>query len=133
MKLFTVDDANRTLPLVSRIVQDIVTQYARWQERVREYEILKITERLDSPDPRAATLEREVHGLATEIDRYIQELQELGVEFKGAELGLVDFPGMLAGRRVYLCWRLGEPSVQHWHEIDAGFAGRQPLTPQMVG
>jgi hypothetical protein len=133
MKLFTVDDANRTLPLVSRIVQDIVTQHARWQERVREYEILKVTERAETPDPRGEELEGEVHALATEIDRYIRELEELGVEFKGAELGLVDFPGMLAGRKVYLCWRLGEPSVQHWHEIDAGFAGRQPLTPQMVG
>jgi hypothetical protein len=133
MKLFTVDDANRTLPLVSRIVHDIVTQYARWQERVREYEILKVTERVDSPEPRALALEQEIHALAMEIDRYIRELEELGVEFKGPEMGLVDFPGMLAGRRVYLCWRLGEPSVQHWHELDTGFAGRQPLTPQMVG
>lgn len=132
MKTFTVDDANRMLPLVSRIVEDIVTQYARWSDRVREYELVKVGERLDAPDPRGMSLEQEIHGLAREIDRYIAELEELGVEFKGAEQGLVDFPGTMGGRRVYLCWRLGEPSVQHWHEIDAGFAGRQPLTPQSV-
>lgn len=133
MKLFTVDDANRTLPLVSRIVEDIVSHFAVWQDKVREYEVLKVSERLEMPDPRATTLEQEIHELARDIDRYIDELTNLGVEFKGAEMGLVDFPGTIGGRRVYLCWRLGEPSVQHWHEIDAGYAGRQPLTPQMVG
>ncbi len=133
MKLFTVDDANRMLPLVSRIAADIVNAYARWQDRMREYELLKITERIDAPDPHAAGLEQEIHGIAREIDRFMAELQELGVECKGAEQGLVDFPSEFGGRRVYLCWRLGEPSVQHWHEVDAGFAGRQPLTPQTVG
>lgn len=133
MKLFTVDDANRTLPLVSRIVADIVAAYGRWQDSMREYEILKVSERLESPDPRATALEQEIHAVAREIDRFLGELEELGVECKGAEQGLVDFPAEIGGRRVYLCWRLGERSVQHWHELDAGYAGRQPLTPLTVG
>ncbi len=58
---------------------------------------------------------------------YIDELKRLGVEFKGPD-GLVDFYSIMDGREVFLCWRLGEPDVSHWHELDAGFAGRQPLT-----
>jgi hypothetical protein len=56
----------------------------------------------------------------------------LGVEPKGGD-GLVDFPALWDGRLVYLCWKLGEPEVLYWHEIDAGFAGRQPLTADSVG
>ena len=56
-------------------------------------------------------------------------LASLGAEAKAPlDAGLVDFPGEMDGRLIYLCWRLGEPSIQHWHEIDAGFAGRQPLS-----
>ena len=132
MKTFTVEQANRTLPLVSRIVRDIVTQYARWQDKVREFEVRTAHARVDRPDSAADALQRDVQALAQEIDGYIGELHELGVEFKGFDMGLVDFPGELGGRPVYLCWRLGEEAVEHWHEIDAGFAGRQPLSPSVV-
>ena len=54
----------------------------------------------------------------------------LTVEPKGAAEGLVDFPAMLNGRLVYLCWKLGEPEVQYWHDLEAGFQGRQPLGKQ---
>jgi hypothetical protein len=131
-KVFTVEQANRTLPLVSRIVQDIVTQYARWQDRVREYEIAAASARMDRPNPNAEALQHEVQELAREIEGYVDELAELGVEFKGFDLGLVDFPGELGGRPVYLCWKLGEPAVEYWHERDAGYAGRQRLAPLAV-
>ena len=58
---------------------------------------------------------------------YIEELKRLGVEFKGPD-GLCDFYSIMDGREVFLCWRLGEPEVSYWHDLDAGFAGRQPLT-----
>ena len=60
-------------------------------------------------------------------------LDALGIELKDPRLGLVDFPGEMNGRRILLCWRLGEPEVQFWHEVDAGYAGRQPLAPSLVG
>ena len=50
-----------------------------------------------------------------------------GIELKDYFTGLIDFPCRMDGREVYLCWRLGEPEVGHWHELDAGFAGRQKL------
>ena len=61
------------------------------------------------------------------MHEYERELQQLGVELKDYFTGLIDFPCWMNGHEVYLCWRLGEPEVGHWHELDAGFAGRQKL------
>ena len=127
MKTFSIEQANSTLPLVRRIVQDIVDEYARWQELVKTLDVLAAGPGRDAVE--IDRLQRDIQSAATEIDRYVAELTELGVEIKGLDVGLVDFPGQMAGRPVYLCWRLGEPAVAHWHERDAGFAGRRPLAP----
>lgn len=57
----------------------------------------------------------------------IEEIQRHGVLVKDVNSGLLDFPAEHEGRVVFLCWRHGEPGVNHWHDLDAGFAGRQPL------
>jgi hypothetical protein len=75
-----------------------------------------------------AELERD--GL--KLQGYVAELRELGVEPKGAIEGLVDFPCEMDGRTVYLCWRLGEPEVLFWHDLESGFGGRQPLTAETL-
>ena len=124
---FTVDAANRTLPLVRRIVSDAVRDYWRWQDKVRQYEEVAANRVADSPSEDAERLEKETAQLARDIDGYLAEIRELGVEFKGFDTGLVDFPGEVDGRPVLLCWQLGEESVLYWHEENAGFAGRQPL------
>lgn len=129
--VFTVEQANRTLPLVRRIVEDIVRYYARWQRCVDAFEIATATSRADEPSPRADELQNEAQQLAGDIQGFVAELHALGVEFKGYETGLVDFPGDLDGRPVYWCWQLGESSVGYWHEVHTGFAGRQPLVPQL--
>jgi hypothetical protein len=126
--MFTVEDANRTLPLVRRIVSDVVRDYWRWQEKVREFEEVAATRLADQPNEDADRLEREAQQLAKDIDGYLAEIRQLGVEMKGFDTGLVDFPSERDGKPVLLCWRLGEDSVQYWHEEEAGFAGRQPLT-----
>ena len=124
---FTVDQANRTLPLVSRIVADIVQTYERWQDAIRAFELASVGQQADQPSPAAVAREREAQRLALEITGFVRELETIGVEFKGYDVGLVDFPSRIGDRTVYLCWRLGEPSVQYWHETDGGFAGRQPI------
>ena len=126
-KIFTVEEANRTLPLVSRIVQDLVRDHEAWEDKVREFELATVGSSPDHPDAIAELLQYEAQRLATEIEGYIAELNELGVICKGMDTGLVDFRGQLEGREVFFCWKLGESSVQYWHEIDAGFAGRQKL------
>lgn len=126
-KIFTVEEANRTLPLVSRIVQDLVRDHEAWEDKVREFELATVGASPDRPDAIAELLQFEAQRLATEIEVYIAELKELGVVCKGMDTGLVDFRGQLEGREVFFCWKLGEPSVQYWHELDAGFVGRQKL------
>jgi hypothetical protein len=134
--LFTVDQANRTLPLVRRIVEDVVRDHRRWQEKILELELVATAAAspvgaeasTEAPtDERIAALERDAMTVARDIDAFEHELEELGIVLKDRRLGLIDFPGEIDGRRVWLCWRLGEPAVQYWHDLDAGYAGRQPL------
>ena len=62
-----------------------------------------------------------------ELWRIAQEILGLGVEIKDLDQWLIDFPSQRDGRVVYLCWRRGEENIEWWHDMDAGFAGRQPL------
>ena len=126
-RLFTIEQANRMLPLVRRIVEDIVQDYARWREQVGVLEVVAAGRRGDSPPDEAEKVEQDTQRLAADIERYVGELRELGVDFKGFDEGLVDFPAEIDGRRVYLCWKLGEDAVRFWHGRDEGFAARKPL------
>ena len=132
MLLFTVDHANRTLPYVRKIVEDIVREHRRWQEAIVELDLLSSVARPELPDPRAVALEKKSQRIAREIDAFQAELESIGIQLKDRRIGLIDFPSELDGRPVLLCWQLGEPSVQFWHELDSGFGGRQPLSPTLV-
>jgi hypothetical protein len=70
---------------------------------------------------------RQVGEAFLEVRRRLLEFQELGVVIKDLERGLLDFPAIREDREVYLCWQSGEEEVGHWHELDTGFAGREPL------
>ena len=133
MALFTVDQANRTLPLVRKIVEDVVRQHRLWREKILELDLVASSARAGEPREHAEELERDAQALAREIDSFQQELEQLGIQLKDRRIGLVDFPSEMNGRRILLCWRLGEAEVQFWHELDAGYAGRQPLSPSLVG
>jgi hypothetical protein len=122
---YTAARANRALPLVRRIVGDLVQQVARWEEAVRQVELASHDNVLENTE--SERWQREAQRLAGEIEGCVHELVELGVEVRALDTGLVDFPGTLDGRDVYFCWLLGEAAVTHWHERDAGFGGRQPL------
>ena len=131
--LFTVDEANRTLPLVRRIVEDVVRQHRVWREKILELDLVASTVRPSDAHDRARKLEAEAQRLAREIDGYQRELGDLGIQLKDRRLGLVDFPSEINGQSALLCWRLGEAEVQFWHDEEAGYAGRQPLMPSPVG
>jgi hypothetical protein len=128
-RTFTVEEANRTLPLVGRIVADLVREHKLWEEKVAEFELATVGSTPERPDAIAELLQIEAQRLARDIESYIAELSDLGVICKAMDTGLVDFRGQLEGRDVYYCWKLGEPKVMYWHEIDAGFLGRQKLHP----
>lgn len=62
-----------------------------------------------------------------EVRRLLEVLQEAGIVVRDLDRGLIDFPSLVDGREVYLCWELGEGSVDYWHDLDSGYRGRQPL------
>ena len=133
-RIFTRDEANRTLPLVQRIVQDIVDDYGRWKESLGGYELAAAHQRPDSGEsPEAVAMRQQVDVVAQRINGYIAELEQIGCVLKGFDDGLVDFRGRLDGRDVWLCWRLGEADVSHWHEMDEGYRSRRPFEPEPAG
>ena len=128
-RYFTVDEANKSLPLVKAIVGDIVRQFHAVNELKQRLSAVVSERRRPSSDPYSEELaqsQAELEAEVAKLEVYIDELSRLGVELKGPD-GLCDFYSILEGREVYLCWRLGEPEVTHWHELNAGVAGRQPL------
>jgi hypothetical protein len=129
-KLFTIEEANQSLPLVRAITSDLVQLCNEVVERRQRLAMLTAGRERESGNPYSDELtavEAELEKDAERLRGYVEELIELGVEPKSAMDGLVDFPSLMDGRVVYLCWKLGEPEVMHWHELDAGFAGRQGL------
>lgn len=129
-KYFTVEDANRALPLVKAIVGDIVSQYRLVEGLQQRLTRVARERRRPSDDLYTEELQQTQSELETEDEKlraYIEELRNLGVELK-SEDGLCDFYSIMDGREVFLCWRLGEPEVMYWHELEGGFSGRRPLT-----
>jgi len=125
-RYFSLDEADRTIPLVRRIVRDIRDEYRDLQQplrRLREFEQQEAPGEVDQ-------LRRDIDRRSRRLNGFLDELIALGCHFKDFDLGLVDFFSRLDGRPVHLCWKLGEPRIAWWHEIDAGFAGRRPIAPE---
>lgn len=131
-KYFTVAEANNALPLVRAIVRDIAELAGDLRERHERLNRVKPGDRFrlsDAHDEELRLVQAEMEQGQAKMEEYVRELANLGVELKDYFTGLIDFPSVREGRVVYLCWRLGEPEVAHWHELEAGFAGRQRLLP----
>jgi hypothetical protein len=132
-RTFTVGEANATLPLVRAITTDLVNLARDVVERRQRLQGLSRPADPEFHDPYREELEQiegELEKDARRVLEFVEELRALGVEPKSVTEGLVDFPATLEGRRVFLCWRLGESEVGFWHELDAGFRGRQPIEDQ---
>jgi len=133
-KYFTVESANKMLPLVRSIATDIVAKFRELDELGGRLEFLRGTRREAlsvAHREEVEAVEHEFNRVKDEWTALEEELRGLGVELKGPD-GLVDFPALVNEREVCLCWKLGEPQVMFWHERDAGFKGRQPLSDSMV-
>lgn len=109
LRIYTLEKANKALPLVERIVKDVRQVYREFREAERK----KDAEKHESKKAELVSL--------------LDELNSLGVELKGFEEGLVDFYTRKDGKLVYLCWKLGEKEVSYWHDLHTGFMGRKPV------
>ena len=120
-KYFTVSEANRALPYVSKIVTEVTECY---KQAVAIRNQIEQSQHQDDADRFHDEYERAMDRLNGLLD----EVRQVGVELKDFEKGLLDFPAVHDGREVYLCWHSGEECVHSWHELDAGFAGRQDVS-----
>ena len=121
-KRYSVAEANRTLPYVRSIVEEVQARYRVVQESGRRHRALDASE-----ESRRAALKEEVREAADRIRACLDELQALSIEMEDYEQGLVDFPAEFEGRAIALCWKHGEEKVGFWHETDAGARGRKPV------
>jgi len=120
-KYFTLSEANRALAYVSKIVDEVSDCYKH---------AVDIREQADHEcgDATQNQLQDQYEKVMDRLNDLLDELHQVGVELKDFEKGLLDFPAMHQGREIYLCWRSGEPSVGAWHELEAGYAGRQDIS-----
>ncbi len=125
MKLFTVEDANSLLPTVRGIVRRVQRAYARVSASQAQARLASEGASLGGGGMEGGS----DYVLAlTELAEASGELEALGVQIKDYERGLIDFPTLRDGRVVLLCWQMGEgDELEWWHDLEAGFAGRQPL------
>ncbi len=135
-RLFTVEEANQRLPLVRAIITDIVKLYEDVHDRRdRLNRVRGSASGHKSPSMYSEEVQQIEEELEKDIERleeFANELEELGVELKDPVMGLVDFRTLFEGREVYLCWKLGEDEITHWHELDSGFQGRQSLLEESL-
>lgn len=117
IRLFSRDEAERMLPLVRSIVRGMMEDHAERQA---------LLDRLD-PGDEVGRVRPEIDALTDRLVEGARELERLGAEFKGVELGLVDFPTLRDGQLAYLCWQYGEDRIRFWHSVETGYAGRRLL------
>ena len=128
-RYFTVEEANQALP---RLRQWLPRLRARRRSLdVAQHKLadlaVKAAANGNLVEEEVLSTQREAQRLAEELNKLVTRINGLGCQLKDMEQGLVDFPALREGREVYLCWRLGEEEVAFWHEVQAGFGGRQPL------
>jgi hypothetical protein len=131
---FTLEEAERILPRVKRLLAKLHTLKAQINFLAEEKEApIQLTEPFSEDEiyrfafAQEIKLNRELHKHTYEFFRTLDQLNELGCAIKDLDEGLIDFPYKLNGKEVCLCWKEGEAHINHWHELEGGFAGRKPI------
>lgn len=122
-RFYTPTEANIMLDIVRPLVGELL----KIGERIREHqpEIWSVVEKSAGNGGNAAL--SKILPDFDRLDAIMHQLQDMDIEIKDLSIGLIDFPAQRDGRVIYLCWKYGEGSIQFWHEVEAGFAGRQRI------
>jgi hypothetical protein len=135
-RFYAIDEANASLPDVERILTAL---------RDQREELIALRDRVvaatpdgdETPTPGAAEqirlLRLGMQGLIDQMQAGVARLVEMDITLRDISSGLIDFPALVAGRPIWLCWRLGESDVAHWHAHDEGFDSRRPLSELPMG
>src|SRR5262245_35472740 len=131
-KIISIQEANRMLPLLRQIVNDIVTNWEQIIAKRTQLECLE-KETLGAPAGRPPSsaggyavdeLKADLNYLIDKINSYIREVEELGCFVEEFKRGIINFPSRVHGRKIFLCWKPDEKEVSHWHELDETFKDR---------
>jgi hypothetical protein len=130
-RYFTFDQARAAMPAVGRSIREAVAAKARCEEA--EKLIRDLTQRIlimggmavDTAHTEAWKSQYDTN--ASALKTSMERIEEMGVLVKDLDIGLVDFPTLFRGEEVYLCWRMDESSIGHWHGVNEGFAGRKAI------
>lgn len=129
-RTFTRAEANTLLPTLRPLLERMQALRRESAQLDEEHKRLHWKARgngHDEPDDALTDVQRRRERVNVALGEHVDRIHALGVLVKDLDTGLVDFPWMRAGTMAYLCWRLGEPAVDWWHDVDSGFAGRQRL------
>ncbi|MDP9171430.1 MAG: DUF2203 domain-containing protein [Acidobacteriota bacterium] len=133
---FTLGEARALLPVVGRSVRESVQAKVRYQQA--EAWLHNLAQRImmlggmtvDTNAAEAWKSQRD--GNAQTLKSSMEKLEELGVVVKDLDVGLVDFPTLYRGEEVYLCWRMDENDIAHWHGVHEGFEGRKEIDQSFI-
>jgi hypothetical protein len=130
-KTFTLGEAQTVLPVVEALLRRAQAAAARAAEFEQEMQLLShrifLSGGMHVDVSAAARRRAEREKAVQEAKDTLAEIDEIGVRVKDLQEGLLDFPSVVDGKPVLLCWKLGEPAIAHWHTEEEGFAGRKPL------
>lgn len=135
-RYFSLPEALALLPEIATDLETAVE--LKQQAEDLETELREVAMRIQTAggadvDPVRFSMSKIKHRKALEtVQEKLRAIQAQGVLVKDLDSGLIDFPALLEGREVYLCWKLGEETIGWWHSVESGFAGRRPITPETV-
>ena len=120
---FTLEEARAALPVLRQILEDS----RRCQQRIQEAgEKLNEMQDHTGGDSGGELVNRTMRDLL-HLNGQVRRIQEMGIQIKDFDRGLVDFPHLREGQEVFLCWELDEEDIEFWHDLDSGYAGRERL------
>ena len=120
---FTVEEANALLPSILSIFERVHAVREKMAEHQEEFDQVHKS----APTNGGSKDGSEMVSQTEAVGRLLMELEDKGIVLKDIDSGLIDFPHMRDDEEVFLCWKIGEKRVTHWHTLNAGFRGRQPL------
>ncbi len=131
MKTFTLEEAQSLLPVLESLLKRAME--CKRSAQTAESGLNEVAQRIyfaggtrvNAPDVARQRAELDSHLQC--VQESIAEIDAIGVQVKDIESGLLDFPCRIDDEIVLLCWRMGEPAIEHWHTMEAGFQGRQPV------
>jgi hypothetical protein len=140
-RFFDLDDANATLPEVRDLLvllreqrrqliglrDEVLERQGRVEASADAGAVRATRERDEDEDAELRRLRLRMQGVIDQMQAAVGRIDELGVTLRDIPTGLIDFPALVNGRQIWLCWRLGEGPIEWWHELTTGFGSRRPL------